>query len=98
MRSYPRSGVQIERCDQCRGIFLDEGELETLTRNEAQYGPGGMPPPGYGGYAGGGYPGGYQDPNNQGGYAGPQYPGYGPYGGGAWQSGDPNNPAPPPDR
>jgi uncharacterized protein len=98
MRSYPRSGVQIERCDQCRGIFLDEGELETLTRNEAQWGPGGMPPPGYGGGYQGGYQGGYHDPNNQGGYAGPQYPGYGPYGGGAWNSGDPNNPAPPPDR
>jgi hypothetical protein len=99
MRSYPRSGVQIERCDQCRGIFLDEGELETLTRNEAQWGPGGMPPqppPGYGGgYAGDPYGG-------QGGYGGPGYGGGygpGPYGGGpVWGSTDPNNPAPPPDR
>jgi uncharacterized protein len=90
MRSYPRSGVQIERCDQCRGIFLDEGELETLARNESQWNAGGMPPPpGYGGY-----PGGYGGP---GGYAGPG--GYGGYGGGpVWGSVDPDNPAPGPDQ
>lgn len=89
MRSYPRSGVQIERCDQCRGIFLDEGELETLTRNEAaRWAPGGgYPPPppgdGYGGY-GGGYP--------------PPGYGYGGYGGQVWGSMDPNHPPPPPDQ
>ena len=86
MRSYPRSGVQIERCDQCRGIFLDEGELETLQRNEMAQWQGGAPPPGYGGYGPqqGGYPppGGYDQQ-------------YNPYGGGAvWQSTDPNNPPP----
>jgi hypothetical protein len=90
MRSYPRSGVQIERCDQCRGIFLDEGELETLSRNEAAQWQGGMAPPpapGYGGYP---PPGGYG-----GGYGGGQNPGYTPYGGGAvWQSTDPDNPPP----
>ncbi|GLW63968.1 hypothetical protein Arub01_22120 [Actinomadura rubrobrunea] len=42
MRTYNRSGVQIEQCDNCRGIFLDYGELEALTRLEGQQAP---PPP-----------------------------------------------------
>jgi Zn-finger nucleic acid-binding protein len=42
MRTYNRSGVQIEQCDQCRGIFLDYGELEALTRLETQWA---APPP-----------------------------------------------------
>ena len=37
MRTYNRSGVQIEQCDNCRGIFLDYGELEALSRLEAQW-------------------------------------------------------------
>ncbi|MBX6390171.1 MAG: zf-TFIIB domain-containing protein [Frankia sp.] len=37
MRTYNRGGVQIEQCDGCRGIFLDYGELEALTRLEAQW-------------------------------------------------------------
>jgi len=37
MRTYSRNGVQIEQCDGCRGIFLDYGELEALTRLEAQW-------------------------------------------------------------
>jgi Zn-finger nucleic acid-binding protein len=37
MRTYTRSGVHIEQCDNCRGIFLDYGELEALGRMEAQY-------------------------------------------------------------
>jgi Zn-finger nucleic acid-binding protein len=48
MRTYTRSGVQIEQCDNCRGIFLDYGELEALTRLEAQWGgaaPPAPPPP-----------------------------------------------------
>lgn len=36
MRTYDRNGVQVEQCDNCRGIFLDFGELEALTRLEAQ--------------------------------------------------------------
>ena len=27
MRTYTRNGVHIEQCDNCRGIFLDYGEL-----------------------------------------------------------------------
>ena len=30
MRSYERSGVHVDQCGECRGIFLDRGELERL--------------------------------------------------------------------
>ncbi|MFI6515936.1 zf-TFIIB domain-containing protein [Spirillospora sp. NPDC050679] len=40
MRTYTRNGVHIEQCDNCRGIFLDYGELEALSRLEAQHAPG----------------------------------------------------------
>ncbi|MBQ0865626.1 zf-TFIIB domain-containing protein [Streptomyces smyrnaeus] len=46
MRTYNRNGVQIEQCDNCRGIFLDYGELESLTRLEAQWAQSAPPPPG----------------------------------------------------
>lgn len=57
MRTYERNGVHIEQCDTCRGIFLDFGELESLTRIEARLqappaAPAAPPPaypqPGYG--------------------------------------------------
>ncbi|MFD4138338.1 zf-TFIIB domain-containing protein [Streptomyces sp. NPDC058572] len=37
MHTYNRNGVQIEQCSGCRGIFLDYGELESLTRLESQW-------------------------------------------------------------
>jgi uncharacterized protein len=37
MHTYNRSGVQIEQCSGCRGIFLDFGELESLTQLESQW-------------------------------------------------------------
>jgi Uncharacterized protein conserved in bacteria len=37
MRSYERNGVNIEQCADCRGIFLDRGELEQLLDAEATY-------------------------------------------------------------
>ncbi|MGW0859189.1 TFIIB-type zinc ribbon-containing protein [Streptomyces sp. NPDC002690] len=37
MHTYNRNGVQIEQCSGCRGIFLDFGELEALTRLESQW-------------------------------------------------------------
>jgi Zn-finger nucleic acid-binding protein len=37
MHTYNRNGVQIEQCSGCRGIFLDYGELEALTRVESQW-------------------------------------------------------------
>jgi Zn-finger nucleic acid-binding protein len=30
MRSYERSSVTVDQCTECRGIFLDRGELEKL--------------------------------------------------------------------
>ena len=30
MRTYERSGVTVDQCTDCRGIFLDRGELERL--------------------------------------------------------------------
>ena len=27
MRTYERSGVTVDQCTECRGIFLDRGEL-----------------------------------------------------------------------
>ncbi|WP_229399108.1 TFIIB-type zinc ribbon-containing protein [Micromonospora okii] len=61
MRQYERSGVVIDQCGECRGIFLDRGELEKLFEAEANWNrqqsanaprptqpgqvPGGYPPP-----------------------------------------------------
>jgi uncharacterized protein len=30
MRQYERSNVTVDQCAECRGIFLDRGELERL--------------------------------------------------------------------
>ncbi len=39
MRHYERSGVTVDQCTECRGIFLDRGELERLVDAEnAHYG------------------------------------------------------------
>ena len=43
MRSYERSGITVDQCTSCRGVFLDRGELERLVDAEASY---------YGGHAG----------------------------------------------
>ncbi|MFD2675363.1 TFIIB-type zinc ribbon-containing protein [Gulosibacter bifidus] len=37
MRSYERNGIQIDQCTECRGVFLDRGELELLMDAEAAY-------------------------------------------------------------
>lgn len=66
MRQYERSGVTIDQCTECRGIFLDRGELEKLFEAEANwnqahtqqatpapagYAPPPPPPPAQPGYA-----------------------------------------------
>ena len=56
MRVYERSGVTIDQSTECRGIFLDRGELEKLFAVEANYNrppAGGQvpPPPHQPGYA-----------------------------------------------
>ena len=35
MRAYERSGITVDHCAECRGIFLDRGELERLLDAEA---------------------------------------------------------------
>ena len=59
MRTYDRQGVHIEQCTNCRGIFLDYGELEHLTQLEARMMQPPPPPaayPPHGGYPAPGYP------------------------------------------
>lgn len=36
MRSYERQGVVVDQCQECRGIFLDRGELDRLIDAEQQ--------------------------------------------------------------
>jgi Zn-finger nucleic acid-binding protein len=55
MRSYERSGVTIDQCTDCRGIFLDRGELERLIDADARFqaeaaAPAPPPPPQQRGY------------------------------------------------
>ena len=45
MRTYDRNGIHIEQCENCRGIFLDYGELESLTQLETQWRQAPPPPP-----------------------------------------------------
>jgi hypothetical protein len=58
MFTYERGGIHVDQCSECRGVFLDRGELERLIDMEAAatpppaaiadpaaYGPG--PGPGY---------------------------------------------------
>ena len=47
MRQYERSGITIDQCSECRGVFLDRGELEKLFEAEANWNrqqAGGAPP------------------------------------------------------
>jgi uncharacterized protein len=42
MMTFNRGGVQLEQCENCRGIFLDRGELEHIVSAEQHhYGGGG---------------------------------------------------------
>ncbi|MGW5370487.1 TFIIB-type zinc ribbon-containing protein [Streptomyces sp. NPDC004009] len=66
MHTYNRNGIQIEQCSGCRGIFLDYGELEALTRLESQWSQPAPPPaypapsaPAWGAPHGGGHHGGH---------------------------------------
>ncbi len=40
MAAYERSGVVVDQCRECRGIYLDRGELERLIDAEAAFGTG----------------------------------------------------------
>ncbi|MGE5527146.1 MAG: zf-TFIIB domain-containing protein [Methanosarcina sp.] len=37
MRTHKRSGITIEQCTGCHGIFLDSGELEQLLSAERSF-------------------------------------------------------------
>jgi uncharacterized protein len=37
MRSCERSGITIDQCTGCRGVFLDRGELERLVDAEGSF-------------------------------------------------------------
>ena len=91
MRVYERSGVTVDQCTECRGLFLDRGELEKLFEAEANWnGPGGAAPrpaqaphaPQPGGYAppppAPAHGGGYAPPPPA--YGQPAYPPAAPYG------------------
>ena len=43
MRQYERSGVTVDQCLECRGIFLDRGELERLVDAEQTWNRGRPP-------------------------------------------------------
>jgi Zn-finger nucleic acid-binding protein len=47
MRQYERSGVTVDQCSECRGIFLDRGELERLMDAETNWHQTAAPPPRY---------------------------------------------------
>ena len=73
MRVYERSGVTVDQCTECRGIFLDRGELERLFEAESAYNRQGAPRPAQA-------PGAYAPPPpppHSGGYAPPPPPAYG---------------------
>lgn len=53
MRSYERSGITVDQCTNCQGVFLDRGEMERLIAAEDVHYSGGGPGPG--GQYGGGY-------------------------------------------
>ena len=37
MRSYERNGIHVDQCTDCRGLFLDRGELEHLVQAEGSF-------------------------------------------------------------
>ncbi len=46
-----RSGIEIDYCPQCRGVWLDRGELDKIIeRSMTQQAPAAAPPPPQGGY------------------------------------------------
>ena len=42
-----RQGVEIDYCPQCRGVWLDRGELDKLIERSAHASPAAAPPPAY---------------------------------------------------
>ena len=48
MRSYERNGIVIDQCAECRGVFLDRGELEKLIDAESREAATAPAPPAWG--------------------------------------------------
>jgi hypothetical protein len=46
MRTYVRGGLTVDLCEDCRGMFLDQGELERLIEAEGGGWSGIVAPPG----------------------------------------------------
>lgn len=62
MRTYERNGVHVDQCSDCRGIFLDRGEMERLIDAEnSWHSGGGTQPP-----ASSGQPGSSRQPSGYG--------------------------------
>lgn len=61
-----RSGIEIDHCPQCRGVWLDRGELDKILGRSAQYA---VPAPPAGGWT--------QPAPSQGWSGRPPAPGYG---------------------
>ena len=40
-----RQGIEIDYCPQCRGVWLDRGELDKIIERSAQEAPAPAPPP-----------------------------------------------------
>ncbi|WP_122466365.1 MULTISPECIES: zf-TFIIB domain-containing protein [Brevundimonas] len=51
MTTVERSGVQFDMCPQCRGVWLDRGELEKLMAASQQEALASAPPPAQPAYA-----------------------------------------------
>ena len=49
MRTYERNGIHVDQCTECRGLFLDRGELEHLVQAEGSFYGGGSSSGGGGG-------------------------------------------------
>ncbi len=43
LRTVDKQGVRLEQCENCRGIFLDHGELEQILQAEQRYYGGASP-------------------------------------------------------
>lgn len=78
MRQYERNGVTIDQCGECRGVFLDRGELEHLLDAESRfYGQGNQaaaPPPAAPPGPQGPYPDAWAAPQRRYGYGSPGSP------------------------
>lgn len=69
---YERNGIHVDQCTECRGVFLDRGELEHLITAEAQWSAQQSQPPAPASPPQQSYPqGGYSSQHPQGGYGKP---------------------------